>query len=202
MRQGLILMLLLSVAQFSIAGPNEDLVTAIQIKDTDGVKTALAAGADANFEFEHYLIWQLNRTKFEKFTPLMLASAMGYYDGVLQLLHADAKANEEAKGGTGVYFEKVPIKSVKGVTALHLAAGNGHLEVVKLLMIEKAHEKVVMMEINATTSNAAKKYVAFVGGKANFTQKKWAAENGHEDVVALWKEVKKAQWMKDGLPAI
>lgn len=200
--KSLLMIALLGMSQVSFAGPNEDLVAAITEQNTDNLKAALAAGADVNHTFEHYLLWQLNRTKFEKFTPLMLASASGYYDGVLHLLHHKAKANATAKGGSSVYFKVVPVKSVKDVTALHLAAGNGHAEIVKLFMQAGAHKKVVMMQVNASTSNAAKNYVAFVNGVANFTPKKWAKENGQEAVVELWKESKKAAWAKEELPKI
>jgi len=198
----LLSLLLLLTSTITFGGPNEDLVAAINEQDTDKLKAALDAGADPNYQFEHYLLWQLNRTKFEKFTPLMLASATGYYDGVLYLLHSKVKVNATANGGSSVYFGKVPVKSVKNVTALHLAAGNGHIEVVKLLMIEDAHVKIIMMEVNAQTSSAANKFPEFLKGVATFPPKNWAKANNHGDIVELWKGANKAQWKKDGLPPV
>ena len=187
---------------FVYADPNEDLINAIKNQDTEMLKKAIADGAEVNQTFEHTLVnWQLGAYQaFKKFTPLMLASYNGYYDGVLHLLHSKAKTNATASGGTGAYFNTFVLKSVKSVTALHLAAGNGHADVVKLLIQAKAHKTLVLMEVNANQSSI--KQVGFVKGKANFSPKKWAEQNGHTSIVELWKEAKKAAWAKEGLPSI
>ena len=199
----IIFTILALVSSYLVLGdPNADLIDAIKNKNTDALKTAIENGADVNQTFEHTLInWQLGAYQtFKKFTPLMLAAFDGYYDGVLHLLHAKAKANTKANGGVGAYFNQFPLKNIKSVTALHLAAGNGHLEVVKLMMQAKAHKTLVIMEVNANQSSIRK--VDFVKGTANYTPKKWAEKNGHGEIVALWKESRKAEWAKAGLPSV
>lgn len=198
-----LLTLSLFAAQFSMAEPNEDLVKAIEEKNIENLKAAIDAGADVNQTFEHYLLWQLNRTKFKKFTPLMLASAAGFSEGVLYLLHAKAKVKATANGGVGVYYKTFPVSSVKDVTALHLACGNGHAEVVKLLIQAKANKiQIMAIKANALKNKQGFGYVDFANGVANFLPKKWAKKNGHENVVALLKESRKAKWAKAGLPSI
>lgn len=181
------------------ATPHDDLVTAIKEQNTENLKAAIASGADVNETFEHNLIWQLNYTMFKKFTPLMLASVMGYEDGVLHLLHAKAKVNATANCRAGILLGCV-VSSTKDVTALFLACGNGHEKVVELLMRGKA--KLVTITVVKTTIHACKNRNPFANGVANFTPKSWAKKNGEHVVVETMKTGKKAKWAKEGLPTL
>lgn len=189
----------LLISTVGVADPHSDLIVAIKEQNTENLKAAITSGADVNETFEHNLIWQLNYTMFKKFTPLMLASAMGYEDGVLHLLHAKAKVNATANCRAGILLKCV-VSSTKDVTALFLACGNGHEKVVELLMRGKA--KLVTITVIKTTIHGCKDRNPFVGGVANFTPKSWAKKNGEEQVIETIKTGKKAKWAKEGLPVI
>jgi hypothetical protein len=175
-------------------GSTADLIAAIKAKDNAKVKDALAAGADANSTFEHNLYWGANMSMFAKFTPLMLCSDNGFFEGALELVRSGAKVNETAKGKSGI-VENCILMNAEDVTALHIAAGQGHEALLKLLIQAKCNQGAIM------TLNTAVACPAWAKMKSKtVTAKKWAEMNGKGNISELIQNAKKSDWAKEGVP--
>ena len=121
--------------------------TAIYIASQNGrsvvVSTLLTSGADPNVGL-----------RINDWTPLMVASGKGHTEVMKQLLkHTDININYQAVGG---------------ITALHLASQNGHIDIVRILLESGADSRLVDSE-----------------GRSPLVH---ASRFGHRDIVKLFNE--------------
>jgi ankyrin repeat protein len=98
------------------------LMWALGENNTDVAKLLIKHGAD------------INATTTLGFTPLLFACRKGNYEIAKLLLDAEVEVNTIAKPrGDQTYLKNTPDKSVKGLSALMIAAHRGHEELVALL---------------------------------------------------------------------
>ncbi len=159
---------------------NNDFWSAIESNNIEGVKQALANGADVNEQNEN------------GDTALMKASDMGHFEIVKLLLENNALVNKENK--------------INDLTALMKAAYQGHLEVVELLLAEGAEvhqqSKFGHTALMSAAANDRSKVVELLLANGNgvdinqqdrigYTALMVAAWNGNPEVVKLLLATKK-----------
>jgi hypothetical protein len=201
----IILTIFLSVAQITMqaSSPTPAIMqsdeidaaqAAIFVKDLALLKQAIANGSDVNQKLA--FTWQVSASasiRFEKATLLMYAISVNWYDGVLELLKSGAKSNVYVKGikPVNMDFDRCPVKEIAEMSDMMMAVWAGNADIVKLMIIDGCDTRGTMaveLQKNCTASSAP-------AGLMNMRSL------ASEEINAILKEGKKAEWAKNGLPA-
>jgi hypothetical protein len=167
---------------------------AIFVKDLNMLKQALANGSNVNQKLA--FTWQNSPTStvtFEKATLLMYAISVDWYEGVLELLRAGAKSNVYVKGikPVNMDFDRCPIKKIAEMSDMMMAVMAGNPDIVKLLIIEGGDTRgSIAVEMDKNCAN-----LVSAGGLMHMRSV------ASPEVLEILKAGKKAEWVKNGLPA-
>lgn len=145
-------------------GANADLV------DDDGITPLMAIASTGNLEGQKLIVEALKKAgkleehleklSFTGGSPIMFAAAAGHAPAVAHFIELGAKINAKSQSNAA-YIEKLdaagatePEKQVDGVTALHVAAQQGHLDAITTLLEAGADATITDVEGRSALSIA------------------------------------------------
>jgi len=184
-----------TIATYGQTTPDQALGGAIFTKNLPMLLEAIKNGADVNAKMPFIAQTpSAGSWNFEKGSPLMYAISVDWYEGVLELLRADAKVHFEADAKTRGFSYQCPIDKVEKVTAIFFAKYYGNVNIAKVLIIKGAETRAICNAYYPKGNPCKQNY----GQKVVMLNLR---DDVSEALLAVYKEGKKAEWAKAGLPA-